>query len=48
MGTVNADGIDTEAYLKYVLTHISDHKTNCIDEILPWNVAAKLVAAKAL
>jgi hypothetical protein len=27
-------------------THISDHKINRIDELLPWNVAAKLMAAK--
>jgi transposase len=46
MGTAKMHGMDPEAYLKYVLTHISDHKINRIDELLPWNVAAKLLAAK--
>jgi transposase len=48
MGTAKMHGIDPEAYLKYVLTHISDHKINRIDELLPWNVAAILLAEKTL
>jgi transposase len=39
-------GIDPEAYLKYVLTHINDHKINRIDELLPWNMAVKLLTEK--
>nr|WP_224013773.1 transposase domain-containing protein [Paraburkholderia tropica] len=30
------------AYLDYVLTHITGHKINRIDELLPWRVADKL------
>jgi transposase len=48
MGTAKMHGIDPEAYLKYVLTHISDHKINRIDELLPWNVAAKLQVLKPI
>ena len=36
------NGIDPQAYLRHVFTHIADHPINRIDELLPWNVAAKL------
>ncbi|MGF6931135.1 hypothetical protein OKW41_000274 [Paraburkholderia sp. UCT70] len=42
IGTCKLNGINPRAYLKYVLTHIADHKINRIDELLPWNVADKL------
>ena len=43
IGTAKLNGIDPEAYLRYVLDRIADHAINRIDELLPWNVAAKLV-----
>ena len=36
------NGVDPQAYLRHVLTYISDHPVNRVDELLPWNVAAKL------
>ena len=36
------NNIDPQAYLRYVFTHIADHPSNRIDELLPWNVAEKL------
>ncbi len=36
------NNIDPQAYLRYVFTHIAGHPINRIDELLPWNVAAKL------
>ncbi|MFC6461993.1 transposase domain-containing protein [Paracoccus aerius] len=30
-------GVDPEAWLIWVLTHIADHKINRIDELLSWN-----------
>ena len=46
IGTAKMHGLNPEAYLKYVLTHIADHKINRIDELLPWNLAEKLEALK--
>ncbi len=36
------NGIDPEAYLRYVLTHINEHPINKIAELLPWRVTDKL------
>ena len=30
------NGVDPEAWLTWVLTHIADHKINFIHELLPW------------
>jgi transposase len=42
IGTAKLNGIDPEAYLRYVITHISEHRINKVAELLPWNVEAKL------
>lgn len=34
------NGIDPQAYLRHVLTHIADYPVNRIADLLPWNVAA--------
>ena len=42
IGTAKLNGLDPEAYLRYVITHINEKRINKIAELLPWNVAAKL------
>ena len=35
--TAKMNGVDPEAWLTWVLTHVADHKINKIDELMPWN-----------
>lgn len=41
------NGLDPEAYLRHVLTHIADHPVNRVDDFLPWNVSAATLSADA-
>src|SRR5467141_1533662 len=45
IGTAKLNGIDPESYLRNVLSRISEHPINRIEELLPWNVATKVAEA---
>jgi len=42
IGSAKMNGLDPQAYLRYVFTHIADHSINRVAELLPWNVVDKL------
>ena len=47
IGTCRLNGIDPEAYLRYVFERIADHPITRLNELLPWNVAPHLAAPTA-
>jgi transposase len=46
IGIAKLCGLDPQAYLQHVLTHIAQHSVTHIEELLPWNVSAPLVSVE--
>jgi hypothetical protein len=48
IGACLLNRIDPSPYLGHVLVCIGEHPINCIEELLPWHIAPKLITPQRL
>ena len=46
LGTAQLNGLNIEAYLRYLFEQLPEHPINRVDELLPWAIAAELPQLK--
>jgi hypothetical protein len=46
IGSAMLNAMDPYLYLRHVLERIAEHPINRIDQLLPWNVGAKVLDAQ--
>lgn len=47
IGSAKLNGIDPEAYLRFVIERIAEYPVNRVAELLPWAVAEQIISADA-
>ncbi|HNM82870.1 MAG TPA: transposase domain-containing protein, partial [Rhodocyclaceae bacterium] len=47
IGSAKLNGLDPEAYLRFVIERIAEHPVNQVAKLLPWAVAKKIISPPA-
>ena len=48
VGSAKLNGLDPEAYLRFVIERIADYRISELDDLLPWHVAEHIAKTAQL